>query len=289
MHAGECREERSNADTPLSSALDYVQRKEKSALMIVKLLLNGGAFTEEKLDPDNGLNNVAHTEELKSGSSNSTSSQKLKGNNRSHNEKTKVSTKSAITEELLKKILETISSSSSPLCKGITALQVCALQALKYSGDLSDVFEAFMGSSGNLNKLSRKVLPKGSLDYSLQQLKDLLTKVVSNLFETIRFLEQLGQSRERARTNDGRSILHTPTLTPSVVQEMFNIWVKTLIFRYVSPLLSTKKLLPWIRTCYFKYQERCFLHTEFSDLRKGQLVSIWIGMVQALNIVNATL
>jgi hypothetical protein len=288
MHAGECREERSNADTLPSGVSDHVQSKEESAL-IVKLLLNGDAFTEEKLDSDNGLDNVSHTEELKSGSRNSTSSQKLKGNNRSHNEKTKVSTKSAIEEELLKKFLETISSSSSPLCKGITALHLCLLRALKYRGDLSEVFEAIMGSSGNLNKLSRKVLPKGSLDYSLQQLKDLLTKVVSNLFETIRFLEQLGQSRERARTNDGRSILHTPTLTPSVVQEMFNIWVKTLIFRYVSPLLSTKKLLPWIRTCYFKYQERCFLHTEFSDLRKGQLVSIWIGMVQALNIVNATL
>jgi hypothetical protein len=174
MHAGECREERSNADILPSGVLDHVQSKEK-------FNVNGDAFTEEKLDPDNGLN-VLYTEEPKFDSSNSTSSQNFKGNNRSHNEKTVVYTKSAIPGELLKQLFKTISSSLA-LCEGRNGLChgkcFVSLREQKCSGDLSEFSEDIVDIFGNLKK-SFFAICIGCLPT---------------------FLKQLGQSREQARTN----------------------------------------------------------------------------------------
>jgi hypothetical protein len=169
MHAGECREERSNADILPSGVFDHVQSK------------------EEKLDSVNvlyyvGPINVLYTEEPKFDSSNSTSSQNFKGNNRSHNEKTEGYTKSAIRGGLLKQLFKAISSLPA-LCEGRNGLChgkcFVSLREQKCSGDLSEFSEDIVDIFGNLKK-SFFAICIGCLPT---------------------FLKQLGQSREQARTN----------------------------------------------------------------------------------------
>jgi hypothetical protein len=116
-----------------------------------------------------------YTEEPKFDSSNSTSSQNFKGNNRSHNEKTEGYTKSAIRGGLLKQLFKAISSLPA-LCEGRNGLChgkcFVSLREQKCSGDLSEFSEDIVDIFGNLKK-SFFV----SLSHSLQQQKDLLTKL----------------------------------------------------------------------------------------------------------------